>query len=110
MDFSGDRFIDKNNSLAKAYETDRLKGRTVIKKDVGGEAKEEAQSCWNCKIRTRCDTFRKWRTGGVAGVVSIGEDKQFWCSKWTEDPVTKVQAVTDKDVKSMMRSMRKGRF
>ena len=33
MDYSGDRFIDKNNSLAKAYETDRLKGRTVVKKD-----------------------------------------------------------------------------
>lgn len=110
MDFSGDRFIDKNNSLAKAYEADRLKGRTVIKKDIGGEAKEEAQTCWNCKVRTRCDTFRKSRTGGISGVVSIGEDKVFWCAKWTEDPVTKVQNVTTKDARSMMRSMLKGRL
>ncbi len=110
MDYSGDRFIDKNNSLAKAYETDRLKGRTVVKKDLGGSAKEEAQTCYNCKVRNRCDTFRKWRTGGTAGVVSVGQDQQYWCAKWIEDPVTKVNAVSDKQAKSMMRSFKSGRL
>ncbi|HQF55472.1 MAG TPA: hypothetical protein PK208_10175 [Fibrobacteria bacterium] len=110
MDYSGDRFIDKNNSLAKAYETDRLKGRTVVKKDLGGAAKEEAQTCYNCKTRNRCDTFRKWRTGGTAGVVSVGQDQQYWCAKWIEDPVTKVNAVSDKQAKSMMRSFKSGRL
>ena len=110
MDFTGDRFIDKNLSLAKAYQKDPRDNKTVVRKEVGGEAKEEAQSCWNCKTKNRCDNFRKWRTGGITGVVSVGEDKQFWCSKWIEDPVNKLNAVSDKAVKSMMRSMRKGRL
>ncbi len=110
MDYSGDRFIDKNKSLAMAYEKDALKGRTVIKKDVGGAAKEEAQTCWNCKVRTRCDTFRKARTGGTAGVVSVGQEQQFWCNKWTEDPVTKVQNMSTQQVRSMMRGALKGRL
>ena len=110
MDFTGDRFIDKNLSLAKAYQKDPRANKTVIRKEAGGEAKEEAQSCWNCKTRNRCDSFRKWRTGGLSGVVSVGEDKQFWCDKWIEDPVDRMRAVTDKDVRSMMRSVRKGRL
>lgn len=110
MEYSGDRFIDKNKSLAMAYEKDPRKGKTVVKKDLGGAAKEEAQSCWNCKVRNRCDSFRRWRTGGTAGVVSIGEDKQFWCDKWTEDPVTKVQSMDVKQVRSMMRGALKGRL
>lgn len=110
MEYSGDRFIDKNKSLADAYAKDALKGRTVIKKDLGGAAKEEAQTCWNCKVRAKCDTFRKWRTGGIAGVVSVGEDKQFWCAKWTEDPVTKVTSMSTQQVRSMMRGALKGRL
>jgi len=110
MDYSGDRFIDKNNSLAKAYEADRNKGKTVIKKDLGGAAKEEAQTCYNCKVRNRCDSFRKWRTGGTTGVVSVGEDKQYWCDKWQEDPVTKVSNVTPKQANAMMRSFKSGRL
>lgn len=110
MDHSGDRFIDKNNSLARAYEADRKKVKTVVRKELGGAAKEEAQSCYNCKVRNRCDSFRKWRTGGTTGVVTVGDDKQFWCEKWTEDPATKVAAVSDKQAKSMMRSFRSGRL
>lgn len=110
MDFSGDRFIEKNLSLGKAYQQDAAKGRTVVRKDLGGAAKEEAQSCWNCKVRNKCDQFRKWRTGGTAGVVSVGQDEQFWCTKWIQDPVGKVNSVSDKDVKSMLKGAMKGRF
>ena len=55
-------------------------------------------------------TFRKWRTGGTTGVVSVGQDQQYWCKSWIEDPVTKVNNVSDKQAKSMMRSFRSGRL
>lgn len=112
MDFSDDRFMSKNMSMAKAFEEDKRKGKakTVVRSEFGADAKEESASCYSCKMRHKCDTFRRWRTGGTSGVVSVAADQHFWCEKYIQDPVGKVNEVSSKQVKSLMKSMRHGRI
>jgi hypothetical protein len=110
MDFSDDRFMSKNQSLANAFETDRTKGKTVVRSQFGADAKEEAQSCYNCKTRQKCDKFRTWRTGGSSGVVSVGADHKYLCEKYVQDPVGKVTGVSQQQVKSMLKGAMKGRL
>lgn len=107
MDYGDNRFARKNAELAKAYEK---KQKTVVEAKVDGTASEVEATCYNCKVRNRCDMFRKWRTGGTAGAVSVTADQKFWCEKWIQDPVGKVDKVTPKQVKSMLRGVMKGRL
>jgi hypothetical protein len=108
MDLSDDRFMRKNLSMAKAFETGKSKAKTVVRSEFGADAKEESQTCYNCKTRQKCDTFRRWRTGGVAGVVSVNADHSYWCDKYVQDPVGKVNEVSQKQVRSLLRGARKG--
>ena len=105
-----DRFMRKNAEMAMAFEDSKRKEKVVLRSQSGANAKEEAASCYNCKTRNKCDTFRKWRTGGTSGVVTVGADQKYICPKYVEDPVDKAKGMDQKSVKSMLKGAMKGRI
>ena len=64
-------------ALNLAYEDGKRKEKTVLRSQDGANIKEESASCYNCKTRNKCDTFRKWRTGGTSGVVSVSAEQDL---------------------------------
>ena len=101
-----DRFVAKNRSLAAAEEIQR-RDEAMEKKGYSYIREQKDSSCFNCKMKKTCREFSARRSGGTSGVVSFGGDERMICDKY--EPEVKTQrAMTDKQVKSLMKNIKKG--
>jgi hypothetical protein len=101
-----DRFARKNAMLAHGYTVkkrdDKLEEKGTSHLKEGKEA-----SCFNCKFKTKCQTFNTMRTGGSSGAVSVGGDEKYLCEKY-EEQKTKTFSMNDKQIKSLLKNAMKG--
>jgi hypothetical protein len=104
-----ERFLAKNASMARGYEI--AKGGKKEGEAVEDRKSGKKKSCFNCRLKSKCNDFRKMRTGGLGGSVSIGDDSMFICDKWQPFDVTKKEKpLSQKQVKNMLKSAMKGRL
>lgn len=101
-----DRFVAKNRSLASAEEIKR-KDEAMEKKGYTFLKQQKESSCFNCKMKSTCREFNAKKTGGITGVVSFGGDQRMVCDRY--EPANKEsKTMTDKQVKSLMKNMKRG--
>ncbi|MBD3322172.1 MAG: hypothetical protein GF350_13825 [Chitinivibrionales bacterium] len=100
-----DRFVAKNKMLANAYDTDR-RGRRSGKKGDSDTERDKKASCFNCRKRKKCPDFRGKRSGGAAGAASFGGDERLICDKYESAP-TENKNMSDKQIKSLLKNMKK---
>jgi len=105
--YDHDRFVSKNKSLASGYSVNKHDADMEKKGFIHHERRDEA-SCFNCKIRSKCSEFRNRRTGGHAGAASFGGNEKFICDKFIPAPVSE-KSMSDKQIKSLLKNIRKGR-
>lgn len=104
-----ERFAKKNASMARAFDVEnrdkQLEGKGV------SHLTGTVASCYNCKYGNKCKIFENLRTGGGKGSVSFGgtETKNFICDKY-EPAKPKNPAMTDKQIKSLLKSAMSGRI
>jgi hypothetical protein len=108
-----ERFQRKNAALARAYEVDATKKKVETNLGAEKSAIRQDKSCFNCKKKSRCDTFRGWRTGGGSGVVSFGgeSNKSWLCESY--EPMAerkKEQSLSPQQVKNLYKNALKGRI
>ncbi|MBD3347497.1 MAG: hypothetical protein GF401_20770 [Chitinivibrionales bacterium] len=99
-----DRFVAKNRMLANAYESDR-RGRKGQKGHSDGEGNKKV-SCFTCRKRKKCPDFRGKRSGGAAGAASFGGNESLICDKYESAP-TENKNMSDKQIKSLLKNMKK---
>lgn len=108
MGFSYDheRFVAKNRALASA---ERIKKRddTLEKKGFAHLKRNEEASCFNCKMKQTCPTFKGKRSGGSNGVVSFGGEQTFICDRYTPAPAQE-KSMSNKQIKSLLKNVKKG--
>ncbi|OGJ90878.1 MAG: hypothetical protein A2268_09550 [Candidatus Raymondbacteria bacterium RifOxyA12_full_50_37] len=105
-----DRFLSKNNALARGY---ALAGtQDKLQKKFGAEADvPQSMSCFNCKKKHKCLEFKAKSTGGSAGAVSISSDMSFICDRYEPVPISKKEkSLSSQEVKSIMKAAKKGRL
>ncbi|MEW6042335.1 MAG: hypothetical protein AB1633_12525 [Elusimicrobiota bacterium] len=104
-----DRFLSKNMRMARGY--DLTKSQEKASDRDGMEKPFLKKSCFNCRLKIKCNDFRTKRTGGIGGSVSIGDDSIFICDKWQAfEPSTKQKTLSDRQVKSMLKAATHGRL
>ena len=102
-----DRFVAKNRSLAAAEEIDR-RDVAMEKKGYSYLREQKDSSCFNCKMKKTCREFAARSRGGASGVVSFGGDERFVCDKY--EPAEKQnKSMSDRQVKSLLKNIKKGR-
>ena len=104
--YDHDKFVAKNRSLASA---ERIKQRDSELERKGFEhlKRHQEASCFNCKMRQTCPTFKGKRSGGSTGVVSFGGEQSFVCEKYTPAPVQE-KNMSNKQIKSLLKNVKKG--
>ena len=108
MNFSydHDKFVAKNRSLASAERINQ-RDEELEKKGFAHLKRDQEASCFNCKMRSTCPTFKGKRSGGASGVVSFGGERTFICDRYTPAP-TPEKTMSQKKIKSLLKNIRKG--
>jgi hypothetical protein len=101
-----DKIVEKNRAIARSYETD-ARDKSLENKGYHSSQGQREASCFNCKMKQKCPQFRAKRTGGTSGVVSFGGDQKFICDRHMPAPST-TQAMSDKQVKSLLKIAKRG--
>ncbi len=105
MNFSydHDKFVAKNRAMADA----ELINRRDVRKNAADGKGDKGASCFNCKIRQTCSTFKGKRSGGALGVVSFGGEQTFVCERYTPAPIQE-KNLTNRQIKSLLKNIKKG--
>ncbi len=101
-----DQVAEKNRAIAHSYETD-ARDKALASKGYNVQERQREASCFTCKMKSKCPQFRAKRTGGTAGVVSFGGDQTFICDRYMPNP-SPVQAMSDRQVKSLLKNAMRG--
>lgn len=106
--YDHDKFVAKNRALASA---ERIKKRDdeLERKGIAHLSQNREASCFNCKMRLTCPTFKGKRSGGATGVVSFGGEQNFICNRYTPAPA-KDKSMSQKKIKSLLKNIKKGRY
>lgn len=104
--YDHDRFVAKNRALASA-ERLKQKDEQLEKKGYSYLQRDKEASCFNCKMKSTCSTFRGKRSGGAAGVVSFGGEQSFVCDRFIPAPAQEKNMST-KQIKSLLKNAKKG--
>jgi hypothetical protein len=108
MGFSYDheKFVAKNRALASA---ERIKKRDEVleKKGFAHLKRNQEASCFNCKMKQTCPSFKGKRSGGASGVVSFGGEQTFICDRYTPAPAQE-KSMSNKQIKSLLKNIKKG--
>lgn len=104
--YDHDKFVAKNRALASA---ERIKqtDEELERKGYSHLRRNEEASCFNCKMRQTCPTFRGKRSGGATGVVSFGGEQTFVCERYTPAP-PQDKNMSNKQIKSLLKNIKKG--
>jgi len=110
MNFAYDheKFVNKNKSIAGSYDMEKH-DRAMEKKGFSRHTRQEDASCFNCKMKNKCAEFRLKRSGGSRGAVSFDGSEKFICDRYIPAPATN-KSMSDKQIKSMLKNFKKGRF
>jgi len=100
-----DHCVAKNIALAKALELD-TRDASLKKKGYDRQQRQQEASCFNCKMKQKCPQFRSKRSGGAAGVVSVGGGETFICTRFVPAP-TENRGMSDKQVKSLLKNAKR---
>jgi hypothetical protein len=100
-----DRFVMKNKMLANAYEVDR-KDKTMEEKGFSHLKRQQEASCFNCKMKPKCQEFRTKRSGTTSGAASFGGDEKLICSRYTPAPAES-RSMSDKQIKSLLKNIKR---
>lgn len=103
-----DRFLRKNQSLAKAY--DIQKKDKVKEKVIKGEQKPETVACYRCKKVRPCLKFSIMETGRAEGAVSVSNEYVPLCEECAPKKKKIENELNPKQVQALLRSARKGRI
>ncbi len=106
--YDHDRFVNKNRSIAGGYNIDKH-DRAMERKGFSRQERQEDASCFNCKLKNKCAEFRSKRSGGSRGAVSFDGSEQFFCDRYIPAPAAN-KSMSDKQIKSMLKNFKKGRF
>ena len=107
FEYDHDRYVQKNKMIASGYNIDKH-DRDVEKKGFSRFDSQKDASCFNCKLKQKCAEFRKKRSGGSLGVVSIDGKEKIICDRYIPQPADK-KAMSDKQIKSLLKNIKKGR-
>lgn len=104
--YDHDKFVAKNRALASA---ERIKQHDdeLEKKGFSYLKRDKEASCFNCKMKSTCSTFRGKRSGGASGVVSFGGEQSFICEKYNPAPAQE-RNMSGKQIKSLLKNIKKG--
>ncbi len=103
-----DRFLRKNQSLAKAY--DIQKKDKVKEKIVKGEVKPELVACYRCKKVRPCLKYSIMETGRAEGAVSVSNEYVPLCEECAPKKKKVENELNPKQVKALLRGARRGRI
>ena len=106
FDHDHDRYVNKQKSLARAYDVDSRDARLEQRGYSFSQRQQEA-SCFNCKLKGKCTEFRRKQSGGSAGAVSYGGSESFMCDRFVPVPAEN-RAVSDKQIKSLLKNGKRG--
>ncbi len=106
--YEHDRFVNKNKAMATGYNVDKH-DQAMESKGFSRQARQEDASCFNCKLKKKCATFRKKRSGGAVGAVTFDGNENFICDKYVPAPPSN-KSMSDKQIKSMLKNFKKGRY
>lgn len=102
--YDHERFVAKNRALASAEDIrDQKKGEYGSK-----EEKLKNASCFTCKFKSTCTTFKAKKSGGSTGVVSIGGEESFICERYVKAPSAEERKMSDRQIKSLLKNIKKG--
>ena len=104
--YDHDKFVAKNRALASA-ERIKQKDDDLERKGFSHLKRDQEASCFNCKMRQACPTFKGKRSGGSAGVVSFGGDQSFKCERYTPAPAQE-KNMSSKQIKSLLKNVKNG--
>ena len=104
--YDHDKFVAKNRALASA-ERIKQKDDALEKKGYSYLKRDQEASCFNCKMKSTCPTFRGKRSGGAAGVVSFGGEQSFVCERFIPAPAQD-RNMSNKQIKSLLKNAKKG--
>jgi hypothetical protein len=105
--YNHERFVNKNKSIASGYFVDKH-DKELEEKGFSRHQRQEDASCFNCKLKAKCSEFRTKRTGGSLGVASFDGRENFICDRYIPAPVKK-KAMSDRQIKSLLKNIKKGR-
>jgi len=106
--YDHDRYVNKNKSIAGAYDVDKH-DRDMERKGFSRQKRQEDTSCFNCKLKNKCAEFRSKRGGGSRGAVSFDGSERFICDRYVPAPASN-KSMSDKQIKSMLKNFKKGRY
>ncbi|MCX7727411.1 MAG: hypothetical protein N2053_11265 [Chitinispirillaceae bacterium] len=102
--YDHERFVAKNRALASAENI-----RDYKKGEYGyGEDRSKNASCFTCKFKSTCTTFKAKKSGGASGVVSIGGEESFICERYIKAPSAEERKMSDKQIKALLKNIKKG--
>ena len=104
--YDHDKFVAKNRAMASA-ERIKQKDDVLERKGFAHLKRDQEASCFNCKMRQTCPTFKGKRSGGASGVVSFGGEQTFICDRYTPAPAQE-KNMTSRQIKSLLKNIKKG--
>ena len=107
-EYDHDRYVRKNRMIASGYNVDKHDS-DMEKKGFSRYDRQKDASCFNCKLKKKCAEFRKKRSGGSMGVVSFDGKEKFICDRYIPEPAGK-KVMSDKQIKSLLKNIKKGRY
>ena len=104
--YDHDKFVAKNRALASA-ERIKHKDDELERKGFGHLKRNQEASCFNCKLKHTCPTFKGKRSGGSSGVVSFGGEQTLVCERYTPAPANE-KSMSHRQIKSLLKNVKKG--
>jgi hypothetical protein len=104
--YDHDKFVAKNRALASA-ERIKQKDDDLERKGFSHLKRDQEASCFNCKMRQTCSSFKGKRSGGASGVVSFGGEQTFICDRYTPAPAQD-KNLSNKQIKTLLKNIKKG--
>ena len=104
--YDHDKFVAKNRAMASA-ERIKQKDEELERKGFTHLKRNQEASCFNCKMRQTCPTFKGKRSGGASGVVSFGGEQTFICDRYAPAPAQE-KNMTSRQIKSLLKNIKKG--
>ena len=104
--YDHDKFVAKNRAMASA-ERIKQKDEELERKGFTHLKRNQEASCFNCKMRQTCPTFKGKRSGGTSGVVSFGGEQAFICDRYTPAPAQE-KNMTSRQIKTLLKNIKKG--
>ena len=103
-----DRYLRKNMALSRAYDIEKKDKQKH--KEAKGELKPIVHKCHRCKQEKPCLPFLIMETGFYDGATSVSKEMVQLCDECSPKKKKQQSEMTKKQIKSLLRGARRGRF